>query len=196
MTLNTLSRMLCFSLQKPMARSLGLACLMGMAHVPGSAPAQQPVTPQITQGIPAPTRQATPRKPTDPADGRMIPPPQLQGLDDPFRTPLPGQGMTRNGFDQQDPTQAAPDMRRILEGEQEQVRRDPPPPIEVVGKIIGKGGRAKALLRVSGRYYLVEQGTRFSLPSNLEPLLYTVSGIDANGIDIQGGEGNQTQRLQ
>ncbi|MEM6692305.1 MAG: hypothetical protein AAF664_22940 [Planctomycetota bacterium] len=143
-------------------------------------------------------------------------PDQRPSLPNPFRDnrpsgalPSPGGGMqglpggfgalgggNGDGFDQQDPTQAAPDMRRILEGEQQQIQRDPPPPIEVVGKVIGSRGIGKALLRVNGRFYLVEKGTRFSLPSNLEPRLYTVTSIDVKGVEIEGGEPKAVQRLQ
>lgn len=101
-----------------------------------------------------------------------------------------------NGFDQSDPTQAPPDMRRILEGEQEQVRREPPPAIEVVGKVIGADGIGKALLRINERFVIVEKGTRFTIATGLEPLVFTVSLIDTKGVEIQGtGEGNQTRLL-
>ena len=100
-------------------------------------------------------------------------------------------------FDATDPTQSAPDIRRILEGEppQQQARLDPPQPPEVVGKVIGQNGEARALLRISERYYMVEVGTRLSLPTNLEPIIYTVTTIDLDGIEITNSDGKETQRL-
>ncbi|MEM6469824.1 MAG: hypothetical protein AAF802_09755 [Planctomycetota bacterium] len=190
----------------PTRRFACLAVVLALPVATESVVAQQPMTPQFN----APTQ--------PPQGGNQGVPERARSMFDemlgnPFgNAPQQGQpalpqgglpqggfpqgGGMQPGFDQQDPTQVAPDMRRILEGEQEQARRDPPPPIEVVGKVIARGGKAKALLRVNSRYYLVEKGTRFSLPSNLEPLIFTVSSIDATGIDIQGGEENTLQRLQ
>jgi len=113
------------------------------------------------------------------------------------RTPRNGNALQdSNGFDQSDPTQAPPDMRRILEGEQEQVRREPPPAIEVVGKVIGADGAGKALLRINERFVIVEKGTRFTIATGGEPLVFTVSSIDTKGVEIQGGgEANQTRLL-
>lgn len=162
--------------------------LIGVAMA-GQARAQQPVDPFGQNNV---------ALPPNPIFGRPVAPPRAQ-QNPPNAAQMNGPGVRNpQGLDpaSRDPTQAAPDMRRILEGEQEQVRRDPPPPIEVVGKVIGRRGIAKALLRINSRYYLVEKGTRFSLPTSLEPVVYTVSGIDAKGIEIQGGEENLTQRLQ
>lgn len=129
-------------------------------------------------------------------------PPQLpipdQSPRDPFQEERPRQSNQPGaGFDQQDPTQAEPDMRRILEGEQEQVRRDPPPSIEVVGKVIGARGVGKALLRINGQYRLVEKGSRFSSSSQTPPTIYTVTNVDIKGVDVevQNGEQTHTQRL-
>jgi hypothetical protein len=85
-----------------------------------------------------------------------------------------------------DPTQASPDMRRILQGEQEeQVNREPPPQIEVVAKILRRGKPGKALLKVNEKYFTVEPNTRFSLSSGGEPVLYMVSDISINGVELQ-----------
>ncbi|MEZ6087079.1 MAG: hypothetical protein R3C05_03400 [Pirellulaceae bacterium] len=104
--------------------------------------------------------------------------------------PLPNEG-----FDPSDPTQSAPDVRRILEGEQEQVRREPPPAIEVVGKVIGPDGNGKALLRINERFLIVGKGSRFTVASSFQPVVYTVATIDINGVEIQGGEENQMRLL-
>lgn len=98
------------------------------------------------------------------------------------------------GFDASDPTQSAPDMRLILEGEQ-QVRRAPLPPIEVAGKVIRADGTAKALLRVNGRYFMIATGTTFSVNTGADPVVFTVGKIDMSGIDITSKENNQQLRL-
>jgi len=100
------------------------------------------------------------------------------------------------GFDEQDPTQAAPDMRRLLEGEQEQVRREPPPAIEVVGKVIGAGGIGKALLRVNNRYYLIGKDDVVSLPTNLEPMVYTILSVGVSGVEYRNNNDKVTRRWQ
>ncbi len=102
-----------------------------------------------------------------------------------------------DSFDAMDPTQSAPDIRRILEGEppQQQARLDRPQPPEVVGKVIGQNGEVRALLRISERYYMVEVGTRLSLLTNLDPIIYTVTSIDLNGVEITNSDGKETQRL-
>src|SRR6056297_1142171 len=65
---------------------------------------------------------------TAPSQQPRLPRPQApRGVpyEDPFRNNQQSQTGENNGaFDQQDPTQAAPDMRRILEGEQEQIQRE------------------------------------------------------------------------
>ena len=99
------------------------------------------------------------------------------------------------GFDQADPTQSPPDIRRVLEGEREQVRRDPPPPIIVVGKVVRSGGAGMALLRINERVFMVEVGTRFSVPTTLAPIAYTITTIDAKGVTLQTDDKQQTQRL-
>lgn len=103
-------------------------------------------------------------------------------------------------FDETDPTQSSPDIRKLLNGDPQQpqqqaVRRDAPPPIEVVGRVIKADGTGKALLRVGGRYYLVGENTRFSLPTNLDPIVFTVTAVDATGVEIESEEEKKRQRL-
>lgn len=84
-----------------------------------------------------------------------------------------------------DPTQATPDMRRILQGEQEQVRRDPPPQIEVAAKIVRAGGAGMALLKINERYLLVQSSTRFSVNVGGTPMVYEVRDISIRGVELQ-----------
>lgn len=112
------------------------------------------------------------------------PPAPAPGADVRRRWSPPTAPDDRQGF--ADPTQASPDMRRILQGEQEeQVNSDPPPQIEVVAKILRRGKPGKALLKVNERYFMVEPNTRFSLSSGGEPVIYMVSDITISGVDIQ-----------
>ncbi len=140
--------------------------------------------PQAAPGLPPDEVEAAPparqRPGRVPLGNRLQPPPAASDSDN---------------FDQQDPTQSPPDVRRILEGEQEQVRRDPPPAIDVVGKVIGVGGTGKAMLRVNGRYFLIEQGSRFTLPTGTDPIVYNVVAIDGKGVEIQSSEDQQIKRL-
>jgi hypothetical protein len=85
-------------------------------------------------------------------------------------------------------------MRRILEGEQEQVRREPPPSIEVVGKVIAADGVGKALLRVNSRYYLIGKDDVLSLPTNLEPVVYTILSVGVSGVEYQNNEDKVARR--
>jgi len=165
------------------------------------------IVPWFTQTVSAqepspflqPPSQPAPTQPA-PTPQRRLPLPQpSKGA--PADNPIGGDrrapaGNVGGAFDQQDPTQAAPDMRRILEGEQDQIQRNPPPAIEVVGKVIGTDGSARALLRVNGRYLMVEQGTRFSVSTNVQPLVFTLKNIDAKGVELEGGEEKTVQRLQ
>lgn len=100
-----------------------------------------------------------------------------------------------SGFDATDPTQSAPDMRRILEGDQQQVRRAPLPPIDVVGKVIRADGTAKAMLRVNERYFIISKGTSFSVNSGADPIVFTVGEIDITGVTITSMEDQQQLRL-
>ncbi|MEL6110565.1 MAG: hypothetical protein AAFU85_31545, partial [Planctomycetota bacterium] len=72
---------------------------------------------------------------------------------------------------------------------------DPPPAIQVAGKVIAANGKAKALLRINQRYYMIYEGASFSVPTGPEPTVFTVTGIDAQGVTLQG-EDKQSQRLQ
>ncbi|MCG8649373.1 MAG: hypothetical protein MI861_06050, partial [Pirellulales bacterium] len=100
-----------------------------------------------------------------------------------------------NTFNQADPTQSAPDVRRILQGEQQQLRRDPLPPIEVVGKVIRADGSGKALLRVNERFFMVSTGTSFSVTRGIDPIVFVVGKIDADAVEIESREEKQKLRL-
>lgn len=78
-----------------------------------------------------------------------------------------------------DPTQASPDVRRILEGEGSS--RSAGQNIQVAAKIVAADGTGKALLRIGDRYLLVAEGSRF----RVNDTFFTVDRIDRERIDLR-----------
>ncbi|MEM8669099.1 MAG: hypothetical protein AAGG48_16370 [Planctomycetota bacterium] len=98
-------------------------------------------------------------------------------------------------FDRSDPTQSSPDVRRILEGEQPQIRSQPLPTIQVVGKVVRADGKGKALLQVSGSYLMVTVGTPFSVPRGGDSTLFTVTNIDVESVELESRQDQLKLRL-
>ncbi|MEL7265168.1 MAG: hypothetical protein AAFP69_10245 [Planctomycetota bacterium] len=106
----------------------------------------------------------------------------LQNVNPLGRGGLPNQPLPDNP---RDPTSVRPDLRRVLQGEPEQTRREPLALPQTVAIVINAAGDARAMLQFNGRYQIVSVGTRLNLPGGAENRIVSVTKISDTGVELR-----------